>query len=542
MKRKSIYSLSVILLVVMLGIVAILLSSYLYFEKHLIQTQSQEIYHVGKTLSEQQLCHSTDLPYHVDRILSEQKPSTQYAEFKALSKGQPYGYAVRQKTLYVAFKKDKKTIVLCQKTQPILAPLHHFYTLLVVLLSVMYIAIILLLWIYQRYHRQQRQQVVMTIQKMENQPTEEVITMTDHDVEWQPLYQALSQLSQTVSQQMVSKKANQAQFNALMNDLSIGLFLISQDKQLLFLNHHAQQLLNTSLKAAPSYLEVFQNHEWIQEIEKVLHKKQSSKYEWHTLPPNEQWMDVTMTYLHQYEVILGTIYDVTDVRKMELMQQDFVGNVSHELKTPITSIIGFIETLLDGAIEDKETAMTFLHIMDKDAHRLHQLIQEIVLLSHYGQELEQDKKTWVEPLSCIQSLLPSYQAQIQEKHLQIHFEGDQETGLYTHLSYFEPIVKNLIENAILYNKDNGSIVVTLQHTETTMTLMIQDTGIGLSSSDLDRVFERFYRVDKARNRNLGGTGLGLSIVKHYTDILGGTLTATSQLGVGTTFTLTFPIH
>lgn len=518
-----------------------------YVEKTMIQTKSYELYQAGERLKssihdKKTLNHQ---PYHVT-VTSKTDKKAKYdvqhqQEFAALEKDKQYGYDIRDNTLYVALQTKTHYIVLSQSIQRLLSPIHHFYSFLIIGLVAIVLGIIGLLWLLFHRHKKQLAQTIQFVEKIQKHPTEEhQFIAPGHN--WEALYESLSSLSHTLSENMITVSESQMQFNQLINDLPIGIFLMNEQKEMIFINRHAQQLLDVTPPLPQSYLEIFHNHEWIQEIEKVLTTKRDAHYEWHTLPPQEQWIDVSLRYITNthHVLLLGTLYDVTNLRKIELMQQDFVGNVSHELKTPITSIMGFIETLLDGAIEDEETARYFLEIMDKDAHRLNQLIKEIVQLSHYGKELDDHKKTPVKPMQCIQSLLPSYQKQMQEKHLHLELTGDMDASFKTHFMYFEPIVKNLFENAILYNKPNGTITVNCTQTEHDITLSISDTGIGMTTQDLERVFERFYRVDKARSRNMGGTGLGLSIVEHYTDILSGTLHVESQLGVGSTFTLTFP--
>ncbi len=263
-----------------------------------------------------------------------------------------------------------------------------------------------------------------------------------------------------------------------------------------------------------------------------------------TQGPTPLRLDLSLRYLddqsaNDYQV-LGIAYDLTRVRQLEKMQKDFVSNVSHELKTPVTSLLGFTETLIDGAKEDPEVLDQFLHIMQKDAQRLQQLIQEILELSrgsatipYAEQEITLEK--------FITEILGSYQQQLAAKQLKTVVHGLPESQFFTKYELFYPIVKNLIENAIQYSQENGQITISYAIENQQLRLSVQDTGIGISQKDQERIFERFYRVDKARSRHSGGTGLGLAIVQNYTELLGGKIAIDSHLGLGTTFTITLPL-
>jgi two-component system phosphate regulon sensor histidine kinase PhoR len=219
------------------------------------------------------------------------------------------------------------------------------------------------------------------------------------------------------------------------------------------------------------------------------------------------------------------------------MQKDFVGNVSHELKTPITSLIGFTETLLDGAKDDPETLTTFLEIMQKEAQRLESLTQEIIQLSKGSEMVYDEEQIQLRPF--FNQLIAGYHRIIQEKNLSLILEGPNDIIFLTKMELFYPVIKNLIENAIHYSIPNGKILIHYTN-QNGLLIAIQDFGIGISQSDLERIFERFYRVDKARTRNTGGSGIGLAIVKDYVERLGGTIHVESHLGIGTTFTIHLP--
>jgi two-component system phosphate regulon sensor histidine kinase PhoR len=224
------------------------------------------------------------------------------------------------------------------------------------------------------------------------------------------------------------------------------------------------------------------------------------------------------------------------------LRQDFVANVSHELKTPLSSIKAYAETLSAGAIEDKEHRLAFVKQIELQAERLHQLILDLLSLAR----IESGKQTFdIEPMSLakvVQESLAYYRESAAAKDIVFDIEPDDATvqvradeeGVYQ-------ILNNLVDNAIKYTPDQGRVTVRWLVEDSMAVVQVQDTGIGISPEDLPRVFERFFRVDKARSRELGGTGLGLSIVKHLTHSFGGTVGVESRPGVGSTFTVKLPL-
>ncbi|WP_312096248.1 two-component system histidine kinase PnpS [Niallia sp.] len=242
---------------------------------------------------------------------------------------------------------------------------------------------------------------------------------------------------------------------------------------------------------------------------------------------NDRWMGILLVF-----------NDITELKKLEQIRKDFVANVSHELKTPITSIKGFSETLLDGAMEDKETLEEFLRIILKESHRLQTLIQDLLDLSKLEQHhfsLNKDEFNLVEVLNKATKMLEgrAEAKNIKLKFLQsneiIQIEGDR--------SRLTQVFLNLITNAVIYTPNDGEINVYVVEKKKKIEVRIQDTGIGIDQAEIPRIFERFYRVDKARSRNSGGTGLGLAIVKHLVELHRGTIQVESEMGVGTTFTV-----
>jgi two-component system phosphate regulon sensor histidine kinase PhoR len=229
---------------------------------------------------------------------------------------------------------------------------------------------------------------------------------------------------------------------------------------------------------------------------------------------------------------------INELQRLENVRRDFVANVSHEIKTPLTSIKGYVETLLGGAINDPSHNVRFLEKIDRNAARLTALVQDLLSLAKIEAVEDAFKPTPVEWNGIIHSVVARYEDQIQQKNLKIKINAPATTlQVMGEREAMTQVLDNLLTNAMKYTPDGGRITVSLFAKNGMAKLVVEDTGIGIPSEHLDRIFERFYRVDKARSRDLGGTGLGLSIVKHLVQAMHGDVGVESELGVGSRFTV-----
>ncbi len=239
---------------------------------------------------------------------------------------------------------------------------------------------------------------------------------------------------------------------------------------------------------------------------------------------------------------LVVLDDVTRVRRLEKIRRDFVANVSHELKTPITSIKGFVETLLDGAAQSPQDLQRFLAIILRQANHLNAIVNDLLSLSRLEHELD-GPPVALEPAALSPVLKESVevcQAKADEKHvtLEVACPSDVRACINTHL--LEQAVVNLIDNAVKYTSGGGKVTIEGARAGSGVRIAVRDTGMGIEARHLDRLFERFYRVDTGRSRELGGTGLGLAIVKHIVRVHGGQVGVESVPGRGSVFTITLP--
>ncbi len=238
--------------------------------------------------------------------------------------------------------------------------------------------------------------------------------------------------------------------------------------------------------------------------------------------------------------VVAVIGDFTKLRQLETMRKDFVANVSHELKTPLTSIKGFIETLLDGAVIQRETAMKFLTIIYQEAERLNNIIHDLLDLSKLESGKTELRKTTIHLDELLAEIILSVENRLKEKNLELKKEL-QATLFFGDEDLLREVILNLLDNAIKYTPEGGSILIGSHETSEGAVFYIKDTGLGVPKESLPRIFERFYRVDKGRSRAMGGTGLGLAIVKHIIERHGGKVSVISELGKGSQFSFVIPI-
>jgi len=242
---------------------------------------------------------------------------------------------------------------------------------------------------------------------------------------------------------------------------------------------------------------------------------------------------------------IGTLVmfnDVTQLRRLEDMRRDFVANVSHEIKTPLTAIKGFVETLRLGEVDKPEESERFLGIIQKHVDRLSFIVEDLLSLSRIEQEDER-KAIQIEKgkiLDVFQSAIQICRSKAEEKKIKINLICNEQLNSSFDSSLLEQAVVNLLDNAIKYSEPNSTIHLKANLKDSEVKIIVEDRGIGIAKKHLPRLFERFYRVDKARSRNLGGTGLGLAIVKHIAQAHGGNVTVESTLGEGSMFTIHLP--
>jgi len=283
-------------------------------------------------------------------------------------------------------------------------------------------------------------------------------------------------------------------------------------------------------------------------IEKVFRSNKDSKKEISIFYPRERNYLVNVRTLDYPEkVLIFVVFDITDFKSLEKIKADFIANVSHELRTPLTAIKGYTETLEEEAYENREDRRHFLEIIKRHTDRLINIVSDLLVLSEIESKeslsLEMSNADFedVDINEVVKSSYESLRRKISEKNLQVEINLKEEIpGIKGNRFLLEQMLINLIDNAVKYTPESGRLTINTSSEDSNVNLEISDTGIGIPKENLNRIFERFYRVDKTRSRKLGGTGLGLSIVKHIAIIHNGKIDVESEVGKGSRFIITLP--
>lgn len=360
------------------------------------------------------------------------------------------------------------------------------------------------------------------------------------------LAEAFNYMSQQIRLRVQDVTLSKSRLEAVLLSMFEGVMVVDRRGTILLINQTLKDLLQTKEEPIGKRpLEVIRNIE-IQEIADNALKldKGVESREISLLLGEEKILMIHATPIVRDKGIDGAVlvfHDITGLRRLEKVRQDFVANVSHELRTPVTNIKGYAETLLEGALEDKENAHDFLKIIYSDSDRLARLIDDLLDLS----KIESGKlKMVLEPcafMPILERVVSSLERYARDKSVILKSDIPKDIpNLLADESRLAQVLLNLIDNAIKYTENKGLVTISAKEQGKFVRIDISDTGVGIPEKDLPRIFERFYRVDKARSRELGGTGLGLSIVKHIVHAHKGEVSVQSVLGRDSTFSFTIP--
>lgn len=338
--------------------------------------------------------------------------------------------------------------------------------------------------------------------------------------------------------------------SALLTSIINPIIAVDNNHKIVLLNPAAEQLFAVNAEEAKNMhiLEVFRNNILDEELTNILQNKLETQIEISVTEPQEKTLKIHTNLIkpkNNPDKIMGIvilIQDITEIRKLEKMRSGFVANVSHELRTPLTSISGFIETLKSGTIDDEKTKRRFLDIIDIETDRLTRLIDDILTLSDIENTTHKDIRQEILTSDLIKEVEEMMKPVAIAKGVNIISEIESNlTAIYGNRDWFKQMMINLLDNAIKYTNDGGKVHILVYKKYKKIFISVKDSGIGIPKKDLPRLFERFYRVDKARSRKVGGTGLGLAIVKHIVLSFNGKIKVGSEKGKGTEFAIIIPI-
>lgn len=364
------------------------------------------------------------------------------------------------------------------------------------------------------------------------------------------LCESLSRMADDLRQRIEQASRQRNEMKAVFSSMIEGVVALDMEGHILGMNQAAAGILKCNPAAArgKSIREVVRNTALHKFVEETLLARDSVERD---IPINingEGLLNGHGTILReeggQQIGALVVLNDVTRLRRLENIRRDFVSNVSHEIKTPITAIKGFVETLRDGAVNNTEDAARFLGIIEKHVDRLEAIIEDLLNLSKIEQESEKEGISLVDSRICdiLQNALQVCHVSLADKDMKIETSCAESVEAKVDPTLLEQAIVNLLDNAIKYSDHGGTIRLQASSEKNSVVISVQDHGCGIAQKHLPRLFERFYRVDKARSRRLGGTGLGLAIVKHIVQAHGGEVTVESTLSEGSTFSIQLPVN
>lgn len=367
---------------------------------------------------------------------------------------------------------------------------------------------------------------------------------------------AINGMADSLQLQMNRILEDESRLKSVLENMISGVMMIDRDGKIVLLNPAGEDILGFSVQEllGKKFDEAKQQFEFTQLIQECIESREHIRDEMIFYFPSERILEINLSPISltedEWAGVLIVLHDITAVRRLERMRSEFVANVSHELKTPIAAVKGFAETLLAGALNDKETARSFLQIIFDESERLNRLIGDILELSKIESKRIPLQFSPVHLHTFVGNCLHVMNAEAKKKSIELDMQVDEDEYIEADEDRLRQILINLLSNGINYTPEGGKVKVKVEPVVEgaasgtdydKIRLTISDTGIGIPKKDLPRIFERFYRVDKARSRSSGGTGLGLSIVKHLVELHRGTIRVESEVGMGTKFIIELPV-
>lgn len=462
----------------------------------------------------------SELDNHADR----DEIKTAMKEGKGMS--MRYSKTLTEKTVNYAIRLSDGSILRVSTEQ---------YTVVTILMGmlqpilfIMFVALILTLVLSARVSKA----IIEPINKLdleipENNDTYEELT---------PLLRKIADQKETIGEQLADARKKQKEFNLITENMSEGFLVIDADANLLTYNSAALNLLEITPPADRSVLLFCRAKEFRGVISDVLSGIKAEN----TMVREERSYSLIANPVYEKESVIGAvvvILDITEREKRDMLRREFTANVSHELKTPLTSISGFAELMKAGDVLENDVTDFSKSIYD-EAQRLITLVNDIIKISELdGQSIPYEKET-VDLYELSKEVIGRLEKEADKKNITFHLIGGRAEIIGVH-KILEEMLYNLCDNAIKYNKENGTVDVLVNQTGDGVNVIVRDTGIGIPISHQDRVFERFYRVDKSHSKKVGGTGLGLAIVKHGALYHHAKLSLESTVDVGTVVTIAF---
>ncbi|MGN7383258.1 two-component system histidine kinase PnpS [Paenibacillus sp. SAFN-117] len=409
---------------------------------------------------------------------------------------------------------------------------------------------------YRLAHNMTRplEKIIRVAQQISHRDARSRVTVTRND-EIGMLGRAINTMADSLQRQVHRIQENESRLKSVLDNMPSGVMMADLSGKIVLLNRAVEDILGFAAEELRGtvYTEAKLPFELKQMIRECLETHDPIHDEMIVYFPEERILEANISPMarndEEWSGILIVLHNMTAVRRLERMRSEFVANVSHELKTPVAAVKGFAETLLAGAMDDKETAKSFLQIIYDESERLNRLIGDILELSKIESRRIPLQFSPIEMEHFVEQTVQVVSAEADKRGIRLESSVPPNLFLEADEDRLRQIMINLLSNGINYTPEGGRVRIDVEAVEQEegpesyerVRITISDTGIGIPKKDLPRIFERFYRVDKARSRSSGGTGLGLSIVKHLVELHKGTISVESDAGLGSRFTIELPV-
>ncbi|SDS07911.1 two-component system, OmpR family, phosphate regulon sensor histidine kinase PhoR [Paenibacillaceae bacterium GAS479] len=503
----------------------------------------------GKVLGDSDY-DAAEMDNHLDRS------EVQQAQEEGAGKAIRYSETVGQNMLYVAMVADTKQkpsnfIRLSYSLASVDSSVNKLWTVLIAGLLLLFLLAAAVSYRVALGLTRPLEQITRAARRIKAMDYEVRVDIRSKD-EIGELGAAINSMAEGLQVQMNRIQQNETQLYSVLDNMASGVVMINPEGRMVLLNRRAEEVLGFEHRemVGRHYSEAKQQYELSQLIQQGLDNQRPLHDEITFYFPEERLLELNLVPVYEsdksYGGVLLVLQDVSAIRRLERMRSEFVANVSHELRTPITAIKGFAETLLGGAVHDPVMSQQFMQIIYDESERLNRLIGDILELSKVESRRVPLQMSPVDLSAFLNRSIVVMESEAAKKSITLEASIAEGIFLEADEDRLRQIIINLLQNGINYTPEGGHVslaasLITREGGIEMIRIRISDTGIGIPKKDLPRIFERFYRVDKARSRVSGGTGLGLSIVKHLVELHKGTISVDSTLSVGTVFTLELPV-
>lgn len=516
---------------------------YDYFGKQLDKELKNEVYYVAHGLSREGIAYFDNLSdidnrltwidtdgavlYDSEEEAEEMENHGDREEFgeameNGTGKAQRYSATLYEKTVYYAQKMEDGTVIRISDSQ------YSIWILIWGMLQSIIIIVLFLIGFSAFFASKLSKRIVKPLNEIDlNNPAYD-----ESYEELAPLLTKINKLSKKIAAQLQEASRRQHEFSMITENMEEGFLIADKNTDILSYNSSVLKIFNIDGDLSNRSLLTLNRSEKFRNAVELSLKGQNNDQ---IIMINDHYYEIIANPVYYEEVVSGVIMvimDITEKAQRDFLRREFTSNVSHELRTPLTGILGTAEIIMNKMVKPGDIPQ-FARNIHKEADRLITLINDIINLSQLDENSLQDEKETVDLYAMSENVLSLLKEAAGKKNITLELEGGHITVFGIH-RILEEMIYNLCDNGIKYNKENGKVTVSVTQDEEKIFLIVKDTGIGISPAHTDRVFERFYRVDKSHSKDIGGTGLGLSIAKHGAIYHGATITLNSKIGEGTT--------